>query len=128
MLQVDAGLKWLTLLVLLFTEVLILSTLVKESKWNLATGFSFFVFLAVIVFALFNIFGQNNSVISIAIILAQIVGFFIAAFSPEPVKMPAPVSVFQMEPQIEVIKYNRNRTAATKKATTKRKPAKKKTS
>jgi len=131
LLQVSGALRGLTLFVALITEVLILSALVKEKKWDFQTWYAFFIFVIVLVFLLANVQPGTSEItpsLSVEIIVALILGFFITVFSQAPVEEPE-VDIFDIEPKTKVIsmpKKHAARRTAKRKAPAKKKTAKKK--
>lgn len=106
LLQVSGVLKGLTLVVSFIAELLIIITLANETKWNFQSWYSFFLFLIVILFLFAQIKPGTSDItalLSVEIIVALILGFFLTVFSREEEGEEDPIKIVEFEPKIEKI-------------------------
>ncbi|MFC2133924.1 hypothetical protein ACFLTH_04845 [Bacteroidota bacterium] len=106
LLQVTGFLKWLSIIILLATEVLILKSLLKENEWNFQCWYAFFVFIIILLFLLAQIIPGTTSLtapLSVEVVVSLILGFFITVFTQKTSEDIPPVKIVEFEPKIEAI-------------------------
>lgn len=89
LLQVTSWLKGLVLAVTLITEVLILVILFSERKWKIEEWYAFTIFVIILLFLATHLmtgFSDITATLSVEIIIALMVGFFITIFTGAPKK------------------------------------------
>ncbi|MFH1589173.1 MAG: hypothetical protein ABIB43_01255, partial [archaeon] len=109
LLQVTGFLKGLTVFVVAITEILILASIAKEKKWDFQSWYAFFMFIVILLFLIASLQSGISDItptLSVEIIVALILGFFITVFSREPEEKPT-IEITDIEPVMEVIHYRK---------------------
>jgi len=117
LLQVSGTLKGLTIIVMLITEALIITSLIKERKWDFQRWYAFFIFIIILLFLVAHIQPGTSEItapLSVEIIVSLILGFFLTVFSKEAVEEEPSVKVVEMEPTIEPITEKPKKSTAKK--------------
>ncbi|MBU1854645.1 MAG: hypothetical protein KKF89_02915, partial [Nanoarchaeota archaeon] len=113
LLQVSGVLRGLTMFVAIIAEILILTTIIKNKKWNFQTWYAFFIFVIILLFLAANTQQGQSEItpaLSVEIVVALILGFFITVFSINAERIPK-VDVVDVEPETEIIDLPEKKTA-----------------
>lgn len=104
--QVYGVIRSVIILVMLITETLMMTALIREEKWDYQSWYTFFVFMITLPFIITQMQpgASLSAVLSVEIIFSMMVGLFLTIFSNEEIEEDSPgVKVVDMEPNIEII-------------------------